>query len=86
METIVYTKENCVQCDMTKRLMDKMDIEYTPIQASDTEIDQLREEGFRSFPVVKSEADEWGGFRPDLIKNLAVLAMGEVNGTITTTS
>lgn len=71
----VYTKEACVQCDMTKRLMDKMGLEYTAIQADEEQIDQLRDEGFRSFPVVKTEGAEWGGFRPDLIKELAVKAL-----------
>ncbi len=76
MEIKVFTKEACVQCDMTKRLMDKMGLEYTVEKPDEAGIDQLREEGFRSFPVVKAEGVEWGGFRPDLIKDLAVRALG----------
>lgn len=60
---------------MTKRLMDKMGLDYDVVKPDDAGIDQLRDEGFMSFPVVKAESAEWGGFRPDLIKELAVKAL-----------
>jgi len=33
--TTVYTKNNCVQCDMTKRLMDKIGVEYDTVNISE---------------------------------------------------
>ena len=78
MEVQVFTKDGCVQCDMTKKLLDKVEIPYTAIENSDQEPTrtELFDEGFRAFPVVKVEGGEsWAGFRPDLIKKLVVQAM-----------
>lgn len=71
--TIVYTKNNCVQCDMTKRLMDKIGVEYETINISENpeELDKLVELGYRSAPVVMTDNDSWAGFNPDKIAELA---------------
>ena len=71
--TIVYTKDNCVQCDMTKRLMDKLGIEYDVVNISQNPeaLDKLIELGYRAAPVVITENDSWAGFNPDKIADLA---------------
>lgn len=71
--TIVYTKNNCVQCDMTKRLMDKIGVEYETINISENpeELERLISLGYRSAPVVVTENDSWAGFNPDKIAELA---------------
>ena len=71
--TIVYTKNNCVQCDMTKRLMDKIGVEYETINISENpeELEKLVEMGYRSAPVVMTDNDSWAGFNPDKIADLA---------------
>jgi len=71
--TTVYTKNNCVQCDMTKRLMDKMGIEYDTVNISENpeELDKLIEMGYRAAPVVITDDDSWAGFNPDKIGDLA---------------
>lgn len=71
--TIVYTKDNCVQCDMTKRLMDKVGIEYDIVNISQNPeaLDKLIELGYRAAPVVITENDSWAGFNPDKIADLA---------------
>jgi glutaredoxin-like protein NrdH len=71
--TIVYTKPNCVQCDATKRLMDKLGVEYTTvdISANPEELDKLISMGYRAAPVVVSGDDSWSGFQPDKISELA---------------
>jgi len=70
--TTVYTKPACVQCDMTKRYMDKNGIEYTTVDITkDPEaLDMILEMGFQSAPVVISEAGNWAGFQPDKINLL----------------
>jgi glutaredoxin-like protein NrdH len=69
----VYTKPSCVQCDATKRMMDKLKIEYSTVDITvDTEaVDMLIAKGFKSAPVVITEDDEWAGFNPDKISGLA---------------
>lgn len=71
--TTVYTKDNCVQCDMTKRLMDKVGIEYDVVNISnDPEaLDKLVQLGYRAAPVVITDNDSWAGFQPDRIADLA---------------
>jgi glutaredoxin-like protein NrdH len=71
--TTVYTKNNCVQCDMTKRLMDKMGIEYDTVNISENPeaLEKLIELGYRAAPVVITDNDSWAGFNPDKIGDLA---------------
>lgn len=72
--TIVYTKPSCVQCDMTKRLMDRIGVEYTTVDISENpeELEKLIALGYRSAPVViASNGESWAGFQPDKISDLA---------------
>jgi glutaredoxin-like protein NrdH len=71
--TVVYTKPQCIQCDMTKRLMDKIGVEYTTVDIVENpaELDKLIEMGYRAAPVVVTEDDSWAGFQPDKISELA---------------
>ena len=68
----VYEKPSCVQCTQTKRLMDRLGLEYEVEDV--TEPDNLaaaQELGHTSAPVVVVGAESWAGFRPDLINALA---------------
>lgn len=68
----VYTKPSCVQCDATKRLMDKLGVEYSTIDITlDTDaFDMLMSKGFKSAPVVITDNDSWSGFNPEKISGL----------------
>jgi len=69
----IYTKNNCVQCDATKRMMDKLGVEYETVNISDypEELDKLIALGYRAAPVVITDNDSWAGFQPDRITGLA---------------
>jgi glutaredoxin-like protein NrdH len=69
----VYTKPSCVQCDATKRMMDKLKIEYSTVDITvDTEaFNMIVAKGFKSAPVVITDNDSWAGFNPDKISELA---------------
>lgn len=71
--TTVYTKPACVQCDMTKRLLDKNGVEYTTIDITeDVEAyEMLIELGFKAAPVVFSGDEKWAGFQPEKINAIA---------------
>lgn len=71
--TTVYTKPSCVQCEMTKRMMDKIGVEYTTIDITQdpAALDMIMNMGFSSAPVVISGEDAWAGFQPDKITALA---------------
>ena len=68
----VYTKPACVQCEATKRMMDKLSIDYDTIDITlDTEaLDMLISKGYKSAPVVITDNDSWAGFNPDKISGL----------------
>lgn len=73
MNTILYTKPNCVQCDATKRALAKSGIahELVDITAEPDARDYLLALGYLQAPVVIAGDQHWSGFRPDRIKALA---------------
>ncbi|AER31577.1 glutaredoxin-like protein NrdH [Pantoea sp. PA1] len=79
MRIIIYTKNNCVQCNATKNALDRQGIDYHLINL-DTQpeaIDNLKALGYRQVPVVMTRDDHWSGFRPDKIAGLSQsVAMG----------
>jgi glutaredoxin-like protein NrdH len=73
MAVTVYTKPNCVQCDATKRTMDKLGIKYDTVDITvDLEAyDMIVSKGFQAAPVVITDDDAWSGFNPGKISELA---------------
>ena len=71
--TTVYTKPNCVQCDMTKRYLDKVGVTYNTVDITQNQeaLDMILNMGFQSAPVVISDAGNWAGFQPDKLNLLA---------------
>jgi len=69
----IYTKPACVQCDATKRMMDKLNIEYEAIDITQDNdaYEMIVSKGFKSAPVVITDSDSWAGFNPDKISGLA---------------
>lgn len=69
----VWSNKNCVQCDQTKRFLDKLGIAYLELSLADNPEDTQRflDMGFRSAPVVETENDIWSGFKIDKLNKLA---------------
>jgi glutaredoxin-like protein NrdH len=69
MAVTVYTNPNCVQCEQTKRFLDKEGIEYTVENLqSDDNYEKLVEfvnQGFKSAPIVVTDTETWSGYKPD---------------------
>lgn len=68
----VYTNENCVQCDQTKKFLDNEGIEYEVKPFADNQEDLKRfvDMGFRAAPIVETDNDVWSGFKIDKLKSL----------------
>jgi glutaredoxin-like protein NrdH len=79
MEVTVWTNPNCVQCDMTKKTMTKLGIEYKEmsLQEHPLSLDTFKAQGFMSAPIVTTDTKIWSGFRLDKIKSLASHLLGE---------
>jgi glutaredoxin-like protein NrdH len=71
--TTVYSKPACVQCDMTKKMLDKNGIEYTVVDITEDlqAYEKIVAMGFMSVPVVISGDNAWAGFQPDKINAIA---------------
>jgi len=69
----VYTKPACVQCDMTKRMLDKIGVDYQTVDITEDQdaLNLILGMGFKAAPVVITESDAWAGFQPDKINTLA---------------
>lgn len=74
MAVVLYTMPSCVQCDATKKYLDKFNIEFSAIDIStNAEAYELVSSlGYKQAPVVIADDEHWSGFRPDKIASLAI--------------
>ena len=74
MAVTVFTKANCVQCEATKRHLDKIDVAYDLVDITNdvTALDRLISLGYRSAPVVITDNDSWSGYIPEKLDKLAI--------------
>lgn len=74
-EITLYTKNNCIQCVMTKKRLTNLGLTYKEInvEGQPTAMEELIERNLRSMPVVLVD-DNWdgafGGFQPDRLEGL----------------
>lgn len=76
MTVTVYSKPNCPQCDLTKRDMDILGIDYQTIDITQHQdkLAELAQQGFRSAPVVQTDNEIWSGYDQAKIKGLVSYA------------
>jgi glutaredoxin-like protein NrdH len=79
MKITVWTKANCPQCDMTKKVMKREGIEFEEMSLEEHPLvmDTFKGQGFLSAPIVTTDTKTWSGFRLDKIKSLASHLLGE---------
>jgi glutaredoxin-like protein NrdH len=75
---VVYTKNNCQRCRMTKRSLTAKGVDFDEVNVEDepSAADRLRDMGFREMPIVDEtgagdKAEMWSGYRVDKIAALA---------------
>ncbi|KAB0622451.1 glutaredoxin family protein [Castellaniella defragrans] len=76
MAITVYSKPNCPQCELTKRDMDILGIEYETVDLTQRqdELERLIGLGHRGAPVVETEHGSWSGYDQEKIKGLVSYA------------
>lgn len=69
----LYTLPSCVQCDATKRYLQRnfIDYEEVKLQEAPEALEMVRGMGYTAAPIVMAGERHWSGFRPDLIESLA---------------
>lgn len=72
MDITVYSKPHCVQCDATKRALNKAGLDFDVIDITeDAEaLSTVKSLGYVQAPVVVTSEDHWSGFRPENLKAL----------------
>jgi glutaredoxin-like protein NrdH len=73
MRVTIWELPNCVQCQQTKRMMDKLGITYTvrALNRSPKAIERFKELGLIAAPIVETDDRRWSGFRLGKIQSLA---------------
>lgn len=73
MSVVVYTLPNCVQCESTKKLLTRQEVDFKVIDLSEdaSAMEMVRSLGYQAAPVVIAGDEHWSGFRPDMIASLA---------------
>jgi len=68
----VYTLPSCVQCDSTKRYLDKKGVIYDTVDLSQNKkaMKHVTELGYSQAPVVETDTKHWSGFRMSELDNL----------------
>lgn len=69
MQVTVYSNPNCVQCEQTKKWLERNSIRFETKMISDSpEIQTIIDENkFQSAPVVTAGDKVWSGFRLDYL-------------------
>ncbi|HFH9922223.1 TPA: glutaredoxin-like protein NrdH [Streptococcus suis] len=68
----IYSKNDCVQCKMSKKFLDQHGVEYKEINLDEQPefIDHVKGLGFSAAPVIETENDVFSGFQPAKLKDL----------------
>ncbi|MGT2715536.1 glutaredoxin-like protein NrdH [Streptococcus respiraculi] len=68
----VYSKNDCVQCKMTKRFLDQHQVPFKEINLDEQPefIEHVKSLGFSAAPVIETETENFSGFQPGKLKNL----------------
>ena len=70
-KVVLYSRNDCIQCKMTKRLLDSEGTAYQEINLDESPESReyvKKELGFMAAPVIETDMDAWSGFRPGKIK------------------
>ena len=76
MKVVVYTTPNCVQCDMTKKILSRDEVDFSEVDIStDSEAhDYVTSLGYKQSPVVVvNDEIHWSVFRMDKIAALRAM-------------
>ncbi len=71
-QVTVYTLPSCVQCDSTKRYLQREMIEFVEVKLQDDPqaYEMVTAKGFTQAPIVMAGERIWSGFRMDELKLL----------------
>lgn len=68
----LYGKPNCMQCKMTKKFLEKANVDFEYIDATkDKEaLSYVKSLGYKSLPVIENESTHFFGFNIDKLTEI----------------
>ncbi|HHJ9640140.1 TPA: glutaredoxin-like protein NrdH [Streptococcus pyogenes] len=68
----VYSKNNCMQCKMTKKFLEQHGANFQEINIDEhpEKVDYVKSLGFTSTPVIEADNLVFSGFQPAKLKEL----------------
>ncbi|NQG96688.1 glutaredoxin-like protein NrdH [Streptococcus suis] len=68
----IYSKNDCIQCKMSKKFLDQHNVAYTEINLDEQPeyIEHVKGLGFSAAPVIETENEVFSGFQPAKLKAL----------------
>ena len=73
MDVTVYTKNKCVQCQMSKNVLNDLGINYTEknVDTNEKFMDEAKATGYKSMPIILKDGQVIAsGFMPDVLNQL----------------
>ena len=73
MKITVYTKNQCVQCQMSKNVLNDLGINYTEknVDTNEKFMDEAKVTGYKSMPIILKDGQVIAsGFMPDVLNQL----------------
>jgi len=76
---VVYTLPNCIQCNQTKKLLTKLELEFDTVDLTQNENEYrfvTEQLGYKAAPVIilrdknGNVVDHWSGFNPEKVDGL----------------
>ena len=70
---LIYTKNQCVQCQMSKNVLNDLGINYTEknVDTNEKFMDEAKVTGYKSMPIILKDGQVIAsGFMPDVLNQL----------------
>ena len=70
---LIYTKNQCVQCQMSKNVLNDLGISYTEknVDTNEKFMDEAKATGYKSMPIILKDGQVIAsGFMPDVLNQL----------------
>lgn len=73
MPITIYSTAGCPACTMTKRRFNDLGIDYQEkhVDINEIYLQEVKDLGFQTLPVIVAGENKWSGFRPDMIQKIA---------------
>ena len=73
MNILIYTKNNCAQCNLSEYVLNDLGINYTEknVDTNEKFMDEAKATGYKSMPIILKDGQVIAsGFMPDVLNQL----------------